>query len=174
MIGALRLRCCRDRLRSCNPDTPEANSRHAADHEFSKRAARDVRSVEPILRRLLVPVGEACAICHLSRPSSETCWVLVIGTQRKTKDRERCRRAGGGKRGVSGGRAGAYLGHDGLGFGAPRGCPAPPRADADRPDLTSCYRGVRQSLESRSVTCPSRKSYPRVAMKQSREKLAPR
>src|SRR5215471_5221652 len=91
MIGAFRLRCCRDRLRSCNPDTPEANSRHAADHEFSKRAARDVRSVEPILRRLLVPVGEACAICHLSRPSSETCWVLVIGTHRKTKDRERCR-----------------------------------------------------------------------------------
>src|SRR5262252_95229 len=91
MIGAIRLRSCGDRLRSCNPDTPEANSRHAADHEFSKRAARDVRSVEPILRRLLVPVGEACAMCHLSRPSSESCWVLVIGIHRKTKDRERCR-----------------------------------------------------------------------------------
>src|SRR6516162_483541 len=82
-----------------HPDTLEANSRYAADQEFSKRAARDVRFVEPILRRLLVPVGEACAICHLSRPSSETCWVLVIGTQRKTKDRERCRCAGGWKSG---------------------------------------------------------------------------
>src|SRR5215469_2691749 len=105
MIGAFRLRSCGDRLRSCNPDTPEANSRHAADYEFSKRAARDVQSVEPILRRLLVPVGEACAICHLSRPSSENCWVLVIGIHRKTKDRERSRCAAGWKSGLSGGRS---------------------------------------------------------------------
>src|SRR5262249_62326279 len=126
MIWAFRLRCCRDRLRSCNPDTPEANSRHAADHEFSKRAARDVRSVEPILRRLLVPVGEACAICHLSRPKFGTCWVLVIGTHRKTKDRERCHRAGGGKSGVSGGGSGVYLGDEVLAFGAPAACGGAP------------------------------------------------
>src|SRR5262249_60844478 len=81
------------------------------------------------LRRLLVPVGEACAICHLSRPSSETCWVLVIGTQRKTKDRERCRCAGGGKSGVSGGRAVPYLGHDVLALAAPAGWRGPPGPD---------------------------------------------
>src|SRR5262249_22493736 len=51
----------------------------------------------------------------------ETCWVLVIGTQRKTKDRERCRRAGGWKSGVSGGRSVPFLGHDVLAFAAPAG-----------------------------------------------------